>query len=262
MKLSKVAFHPVNRSLIPEDLKSLPRAQKRLMEVVVKGTAASPDTLPRAWSLDSCLSPKHFLGSTDDATHVSSTEFDITELESPFDPQSKVRQTGETTILPSDIVFRSVGYKSAALEGFAEAGIQFDERRGVVSNDGLGRIVRMLAHDAEDVTAQQVPGMYCAGWVKRGPTGVIASTMNDAFATGDVIAEDWLSGKQFLRSTETSNAGGWDAITNEIGRQATGKAVSWGQWHRIDKAEKEKGKTNGKEREKFISTADMLSVVD
>ena len=98
--------------------------------------------------------------------------------------------------------------------------------------------------------------------MKRGPTGVIASTMNDAFATGDVIAEDWLSGKQFLRSAETSNAGGWDAITNEIGRQATGKAVSWGQWHRIDKAEKEKGKTNGKEREKFISTADMLSVVD
>lgn len=262
MKLSKVAFHPVDRSLIPEDLKSLPRAQKRLMEVVVKGTAAAPDSLPRSWSLDSCLAPKHFLGSTDDATRVASTEFDVTELESPFDPLSKVKQTGQTTMLPSDIVFRSVGYKSAALEGFAEAGIQFDERRGVVSNDGMGRIVRLLADSQDDVTAQQVPGMYCAGWVKRGPTGVIASTMNDAFATGDAIAQDWLSGKQFLRSGETSSAGGWDAITNEVGPQTARKAVSWDQWHKIDKAEKAKGKTSGKEREKCTSTADMLSVVD
>jgi len=37
-------------------------------------------------------------------------------------------------------------------------------------------------------------GVYCSGWVKRGPVGVLATTMNDAFETGKVIVEDLKSG--------------------------------------------------------------------
>lgn len=37
-------------------------------------------------------------------------------------------------------------------------------------------------------------GLYCSGWVKRGPVGVLATTMNDAFETGKIIVEDLLSG--------------------------------------------------------------------
>lgn len=33
-------------------------------------------------------------------------------------------------------------------------------------------------------------GLYCSGWVKRGPTGVILNTMNDAFETADSIIKD------------------------------------------------------------------------
>ena len=38
------------------------------------------------------------------------------------------------------------------------------------------------------------PGLYCSGWVKRGPVGVIVSTMTDAFETGASIIEDLESG--------------------------------------------------------------------
>ena len=33
-------------------------------------------------------------------------------------------------------------------------------------------------------------GLYCSGWVKRGPTGVIITTMNDSFDTAQSVLED------------------------------------------------------------------------
>lgn len=262
MKLPNVAFHLADRSLIPEDLKSLPRASKRLMEVLVKGSPLSTIEAPRSWSLDSCLSPIHFLASESDSTRIASTEFDVTRLESPFDPQSKVTSTGEKQVLPSDIVFRSVGYKSVALAGFAEAGIQFDQRRGIVSNDGLGRVVRLLSgQDQTEKIQEQVPGLYCAGWVKRGPTGVIASTMTDAFTTADAIVQDWLSGADFLKIGGSHAASGWEGVAQDPTTDSASHAIGWDQWQKIDKEERSIGQSKGKEREKFTHTADMLSIV-
>lgn len=230
------------------------------MEVVVKGTTTKPDETSLSWSLDSCLAPKHFLAHTEDATRVASTEFGTTSLHSPFDPKSQVTTASETVILPSDVVFRSVGYKSTALDGFAEAGIQFDVRRGIVDNDGLGRVTRLVSNDDAEKVRQQVSGLYCAGWVKLGPTGVIASTMNDAFATGDAIASDWLTGEAFLQSR--SKAAGWDGIRSEADTVNADKAINWDDWRQIDRVEREKGGSTGKLREKFTSVMQMLSVIN
>ncbi|KAF4340370.1 ferredoxin-NADP+ reductase [Fusarium beomiforme] len=262
MKLEDVAFLPFDRSLIPEDLKTLPRASKRLMEVLVKGSPTPQETAAKSWSLDSCLSPKHFLGNQDANSKVASTEFDVTELASPFDPKSSVKATGKTTILPSDIVFRSVGYKSIALPGFSELGIQFDDRRGVVDNDGFGRVTRMVSDThAGGAHNERVPGVYCAGWVKNGPTGVIATTMQDAFTTGDAIVHDWLSGGPFLNASAHDSVTGWEGLRLDAG-SSTCRAVTWDDWRKIDRAERERGQKNGKEREKFTRTDDMLAVIE
>lgn len=261
MKLSQVAFLPFNRSLIPENLKSLPRASKRLMEVLLKGSSNSVEEASKSWSLDSCLSPKHFLGNENSPSDVASTEFDVTELSSPFDPKSTVKTTGETVFLPSDVVFRSVGYKSISLPGFSELGIQFDERRGVISNDGLGRVMRLLSGThAEGIENKRFPGVYCAGWVKNGPTGVIASTMQDAFITGDVIAQDWLSGAPFANPSIKQTSSGWEGVRQELGSSSL-QVVNWDDWRKIDQAEKERGLRQGKEREKFTDTRAMLEVL-
>lgn len=33
-------------------------------------------------------------------------------------------------------------------------------------------------------------GLYCSGWVKRGPVGAILNTMNDSFETAEAIVQD------------------------------------------------------------------------
>lgn len=259
MKLPHVAFHPVDRSLIPDDLKTLPRASRRLMEVFLKGSALPPDQAPKSWYLDSCLSPSHFLGHKKSPTTVASTKFNVMKLSAAYDPVSKSFLTGQTVCLPSEIVFRSVGYKSAPLPEFAEMGIQFDEAQGVVKNDGLGRVTQALADTGTSIL-KQLPGVYCAGWVKRGPTGVIASTMQDAFITGEAIVQDWISGAKFLRSESNDMPQGWEGLKHES--EVCGELViSWNQWLQIDRAERLSGMKMGKQREKFSNIKDMLAVV-
>ncbi|GFP58196.1 probable NADPH:adrenodoxin oxidoreductase, mitochondrial [Trichoderma asperellum] len=262
MKLSDVAFHGVNNSLIPEALDTLPRAAKRLMEVLRKGTPTSPSNTPKSWSLDSCLSPKAFVGSRLNPSHVGGTEFYVTKLEDPFNPRSSVVLTEETMTLPSDIAFRSVGYKSVALPGFAEAGIHFDEKRGVIKNDGVGRAIQLPTDTGSSIETQPsaLPGVYCAGWVKNGPTGVIASTMRDAFITGDAVVQDWLSGAPFLGSSANGTAEGWAAVSADVGALSN-QVVTWDQWRQIDQAERERGSEKGKERDKFTDVGDMLNSI-
>lgn len=230
------------------------------MEVVLKGSQTALESAAKSWSLDHCLSPSHFLGLEDDPSQVASTRFEKTKLAQPYDSKSSTQPTGDAVTLPSNLVFRSIGYKSTPLPGFAEAGIQFDNRRGIVENDGLGRVTRLVSNErAGHESLEQVPGVYCAGWVKRGPTGVIASTMEDAFATGDAIAKDWLSGVAFLHNDQEPR-GAWEGLVSELDNPST-SAVSWEQWRKIDAAEREKGRELGKAREKFRSAKAMLSVL-
>ncbi|KAM0276236.1 hypothetical protein ACHAQH_006959 [Verticillium albo-atrum] len=265
MKTPNVAFHPVESSLIPPDLKSLPRAAKRLMEVVVKGSRAQASTALRSWSLDFCLSPCKFLASDVSSGFVGSTVVERTELTSKFDPNAQAQLTGEKISIPSSLVFRSIGYKSAPLIGFREAGVLFDERRGIIMNDGMGRVLRrMPALLDTDLMSEVFSGLYCAGWVKRGPTGVIATTMQDAFDTGDSIVRDWLSGAQFLTAAEgpgLSQPAGWEGVRSETPEKNDLCIVDWQGWRKIDQAERARGQQKGKEREKFTSTQEMIKVL-
>jgi adrenodoxin-NADP+ reductase len=257
MKIPGVAFHPAEASLIPPDLKHLPRAARRLMEVVVKGSQSDPETAKRSWSLDFCLSPKAFLPSDQHPGHVGTSVLEQTELSSRFDPAAQPRLTGREIRVPSSTVFRSIGYKSSPLPGFEEAGVLFDQRSGVIMNDGMGRVLQNEASDGgSTLRSATYPGLYCAGWVKRGPTGVIANTMQDAFESGDSIVQDWLSGVDFLNHGDGETRAGWQGIcqTSDVAMNV----VHWSGWQKIDSAERARGVVRGKEREKFTSTAEML----
>lgn len=152
--------------------------------------------------------------------------------------------------LPTNLAFRSIGYKSEPMDGMKDLGIDFDERRGIIPNDSHGRITSL----SPDGTG--IPGMYCSGWVKRGPAGVIANTMEDAFDTAEAIAQDWETKQPFMDGGQ-----GWDAVSGEASRRGL-RTVGWADWKKIDAAEKERGRTRGKEREKFASVRDMLAVLD
>ncbi|KAI1497681.1 nucleotide-binding domain-containing protein [Biscogniauxia marginata] len=254
MKLHGVGFHPIDMSLLPDEISKLPRARRRLMEIMVKGSSTRIDDAAVSWSLDFCLSPTEFLGRPDGS--VSSTVFEKTSLSSPFDPASSVASTGERLEIPSSVAFRSIGYQSVALPGFPEAGILFDANKGVIQNDGLGRVLqRNQDSSSGESRRSHLPGVYCAGWVKRGPTGVIASTMEDAFSTGDAIATDWNSEVPFLVGHRSH---GWEGLQTEVDSRKC-QVIQWEDWRKIDKAERERGLLVGKEREKFTSTTEMLA---
>ena len=261
MKIPPVAFHPVDETLIPEDIKSLPRPTRRIMEVLKKGSGAAVSQAPKAWSLDFCLSPTAFNPSNASSDQLGSVSFEQTKLNPyPFDLKAKAERTGETVNIPSSLAFRSIGYKSEGLPGFSELGIPFDDRLGVIPNDHLGRVLNDNEGWSSSVTAKSLPGLYCAGWVKRGPTGVIASTMEDAFSTAESIAMDWYGRLPFLNEGNSSGLG-WDGVKDEAKKRGC-RRVSWHDWKKIDAVERATGQKNGREREKFTKVEDMLAVLD
>lgn len=225
------------------------------MEVLVKGSKSHLADSNKSWSLDFCLSPTKFTGTPDG--RVRTTTFERTSLSSPFDPYSKVQNIGEKLELLSSVVFRSIGYKSVALPGFAEAGILFDDGEGVIRNDGFGRVLQAAGtHGEGNSKPTTLPGIYCTGWVKNGPTGVIAWTMKDAFTTGDAIAEDLAAGATF---PNLGKKHGWEGLRTEVD-EGKCRVIHWPEWRKIDKAERERGLVVGKEREKFTSISKMLEV--
>ncbi|EPS28308.1 hypothetical protein PDE_03254 [Penicillium oxalicum 114-2] len=273
LQLPNVAFDPISNDVFPPDevVAGLPRAQKRLMQLLAKGSINDPSTATKSWSLDFLLSPDSLHYSPTDPSHLTHAMFARNELDpaDPYSPSSKVTAqilpNGERAMvdLQSSVFFRSVGYKSLALPGMQDLGIEFDARRGVIPNDGLGRVIspsgtgsRQDLPDGSMIAL--LPGLYCAGWVKRGPTGVIASTMADAFTTADSVLHD-LTSEQIDRSGNTGL--GWEGLEPEAVQRGL-RTTSWQDWQRIDAAERQRGQERGKIREKFGRVEEMLAVLE
>jgi len=182
-----------------------------------------------------------------------------------FDSSASVTTTGETKDIPCSLAFRSIGYKSTPIAGLmSDVNVPFDDRAGIIPNDIHGRVLAVSDGPGE-LGARHIPGCYCAGWVKRGPTGVIASTMEDAFATADIIVQDWRDKALFLNGTSGGNnntAQGWESLMKEQDIKNAGlRRVSWADWLRIDNIERERGRETGRERVKFRRVEDMLNVL-
>ncbi|KAF8544821.1 hypothetical protein BDD12DRAFT_813497 [Trichophaea hybrida] len=248
LSMPGLGFPGVDSSLIPADAGKLPRQQKRIVQILQKGSNTLLSKAQRQWELNFLRSPTAFLPSTNDPTTLGAVRFDKTLLEKPiFSTTSRAVPTGEFEDLQADMAFRSIGYLSEPISGFEEAGIPFNSKRGLVPNED-GRVVK--PSNAEE-PGEVVPGVYTSGWVKRGPTGVIASTMYDAFETADAIVNDWVTGEREFMNAGDKERRGWEAVQGEV-RARGMRPVNWAEWQRIDAAEKERGARSGKEREKFL----------
>ena len=135
--------------------------------------------------------------------------------------------TEERETIPSGIVFRSVGYQGVALPG-----LPFDEGSATIPNEG-GRVE---------------PGLYVAGWIKRGPSGVIGTNKKDANETVALLLEDARSGLLPPRGEGTL-----EALLEERGVEA----VLYAGWEAIDHAERSAGEPHGRPRIK-LHTWDAL----
>jgi ferredoxin--NADP+ reductase len=152
------------------------------------------------------------------------------------------KPTGEFEDLPVGLVFRSVGYKGVALPG-----VPFNDKWGVILNE-KGRVL-----DPE--RKQPVVGEYTAGWIKRGPTGVIGTNKPDAAETVACMMED-LAADRYLRPAAPSA----EAVDRLI-RTRQPQCFSYQDWLQLDDVEVRRGKETGRPRVKFTSTEDMLAVL-
>ena len=250
MNLPSVRCKAIDPTLFPPEIDRLPRTAKRLTQLLMQGSNTSSDA-EKSWSLDYLLSPASFNASSSSPSVLSAVTFTKNVLQGPdtHDPSAKIEPTADKTTIGTSLAFRSIGYKSQATVGMEDIGVDFDNNRGIIPNDNQGRVV-------SPSSSAVIPGLYCSGWVKRGPAGVIANTMEDAFATAEAIAEDWHGQQPFM-----AGGMGWSSLKAEAQRRGL-RSVSWDDWKKIDAAEKKRGALRGKPREKFTSVSEMLQVLD
>ena len=150
------------------------------------------------------------------------------------------RGTGVQSELSCGVLFRSIGYRGVAMPG-----VPFDEKRGVFSNTD-GRIIE---------AGNAVPGMYVAGWIKRGPTGIIGTNRADSVATVAALLEDV---RNLGHDSGKTGAPGLRSLLDE--RRV--RHISFDDWKKIDRSEVDRGSPKQKPREKFTRVAEMLAVLD
>jgi ferredoxin--NADP+ reductase len=142
------------------------------------------------------------------------------------------RPTGKKEVIPCGLVLRSVGYKGVALPG-----VPFDERTGTIPNSG-GRV-------------EGAERTYVAGWIKRGPSGVIGTNKKDAAETVEALLADARAGRlACVDSTQSLE----DLLDH--------KGVSYVEyegWRAIDAAERAAGEPRSRPRVKLTSWEELLA---
>jgi len=140
-------------------------------------------------------------------------------------------------VLATSLVLRSIGY-----HGTPVSGLPFDADNGVLPNDG-GRVL-----DA----GRPMPGVYTAGWVKRGPRGVIGTNRACAHQTLTAIMEDFRRG---VLVTPSAGIGALDDLLRERGVDF----VDWCGWRSIDEAERKAGAEQSRPRSKLVTVGELLA---
>jgi ferredoxin--NADP+ reductase len=141
------------------------------------------------------------------------------------DGDGRASGTGEVEVLPADLVVRSVGYRGTALPG-----LPVQDGSGTVAHE-VGRVLRDGAVS---------PGEYVAGWIKRGPTGVVGTNKHDARETVAALLADAADGTLAVH-------GGRDDLVDML-RARGAEPVLLDDWRAIDAAEVALGATRGRSR--------------
>lgn len=202
-------------------------ASRRNLDVLRGWARQAPAGRPRRVHLTFFRRPVAVLGTQ----RVTGIRLERTRL----DGGGELVATGDLSDLPAELVFRAVGYRSLPLPG-----LPFDERAGVVPHlDG-----RVLTPGGPE------PGLYVAGWAKRGPTGVIGTNKHDARETVRALLADLASRAPF------PDVGG---VLPLLARRGV-RVVTWEGWLAIEAAEAAAGEVQGRRRATISDRAELLRI--
>jgi len=233
-----VFVDPAELELDPASEASLETAgarARRNVDILREFATRTPEGKPKRLALRFCVSPVQILGEG----RVEAIEIVRNSLVMSDDGQIKAVPTQDVEVIPCGLVLRSVGYQGVALPD-----IPFHDERGVIRNAG-GRV---LGEDGEPLR-----GVYCAGWIKRGPSGVIGTNKKDAAETVALLLEDAEAG--LLSRAEEAAAEDVDELLAARGLAC----VTYAGWQAIDAAERAAGEPHGRPRTKLCSWDDLLA---
>ena len=163
--------------------------------------------------------PVRLLG---DGGRVSGVEVERTTVEA-----GRAVGTGETWVLPAELVVSCIGYRGSPIEG-----VPFEERAGRFAN-----------HEGFIM-----PGLYCVGWARRGPSGTIGTNRPDGFGVIERIAAE------VTPDRARQGRAGFDALASARGLDV----VTFRDWQKIEAAEIAAAR-EGAPREKFTDIAAMIA---
>ncbi|MBX7527002.1 FAD-dependent oxidoreductase [Qipengyuania vesicularis] len=225
MQLERASPQVDKADLPPEDDDAILEPGLRKSVTLLRDFAAIPESIhgetPITIEFDFFANPKAFLGKDG---KVSAVEVERTTIE-----KGRAVGTGETYEVPADLVVTCIGYRSSPIEG-----VPFDERAGRFANDE-GRIL---------------PGLYCVGWAKRGPTGTIGTNRPDGYGVIELVAEDIGEGSR------KRGRDGFDELAKERGLDV----VTFRDWQKIEEAEAAAAR-DGSPREKFVDIESMIAAL-
>ncbi|HWB22468.1 MAG TPA: FAD-dependent oxidoreductase [Gaiellaceae bacterium] len=230
-----VIVDPVDLELDPasaaalEDDRALAR---RNVELLREYAAREPEGKPKRLELRFSVSPVTILGEG----KVEAIEVVRNELVADETGAVRAVPTDELHVIPCGIVFRSVGYQGVPLPG-----LPFDTHRATIRNVD-GRVV--------DDDGNRVTGVYCAGWIKRGPSGVIGTNKKDAAETVELLLEDAQAGLLTHGSGEP---------IDELLRERGVEFIEYDGWEAIDSHERARGAEQGRPRVKHATWDALLA---
>jgi ferredoxin/flavodoxin---NADP+ reductase len=220
--------------------KSGDRSTQKKVEILREFARRTPSGKPRVLVVRFLVSPVALEGGEDGA--VTGLRLVRNELQATAAGTLQARPTDRFEGLPAGLVFRSVGYRGVPIPG-----VPFHDAWGVIWND-KGRV---LDPDSREPRR----GEYVAGWIKRGPTGVIGTNKPDAAETVACMVEDL--GRDRALAPPEPDAGAALALV----QQRQPQHISWPDWQRLDALEVARGRASGRPRVKFTRVEEMLAAL-
>lgn len=216
------------------------RGTMRNIEIIQELAQREPSGKPKKLTIRFLVSPTELIGN--DAGEVVAMRMVKNELYQTESGTMRPRATDQYEEVPVGLVFRSIGYR-----GLPIPGVPFHERWGVILNE-KGRVLNSESN-------APVLGEYTAGWIKRGPSGVIGTNKPDAVETAECMLADLAEGKTLSPAHPEP-----DAAANFV-QSRKHAYVSYADWLKLDELEIAAGAEQGRPRVKFTKVDDMLKAL-
>lgn len=147
-----------------------------------------------------------------------------------LDSELRSRGTGETYAIDCSMVVACIGYQTPPIEG-----VPYEHGRGRFAN----------------VEGRILPGLYCVGWARRGPSGTIGTNRPDGYMVIEQVAADIADG------SDKQGRVTLDTLLAQRGVQI----VKFSDWKKIEEAEIAQAR-EGAPREKFVRIEDMIKAAN